>query len=78
MSDDDKGAKIDGTKTARISRIDAPKEQVLQVERRDYPELAPNDRPRSQAMEGFTRFIPTSLITSCAAPTRSGTSAISG
>ena len=48
MSDDDKGQK-----TARISRIDAPKEQVLQVERRDYPELAPTDRPRSQAREGF-------------------------
>ncbi len=48
MSDDDKG-----TKTARISRIDAPREQVLQDERRDYPELAPTDRPRSQAMEGF-------------------------
>ena len=48
MSDDDKGAK-----TARISRIDSPKEQVLQVERRDYPELAPTDRPRSQSMDGF-------------------------
>ena len=48
MSDDDNGAK-----TARISRIDVPKEQVLQVERRDYPELAPTDRPRSQSLEGF-------------------------
>jgi len=48
MSDDDKS-----TKTARLSRVDAPKENVLQVERRDYPELAPTDRPRSQAMEGF-------------------------
>ncbi|HEV2518039.1 MAG TPA: ester cyclase [Devosia sp.] len=47
MSDDDKA------KTARISRIDSPKEQVLQVERRDYPELAPTDRPRSQSLEGF-------------------------
>ena len=26
---------------------------MLQVERRDYPELAPNDRPRSQSLEGF-------------------------
>jgi len=29
------------------------KEDVLQVERRDYPELAPTDRPRSQSLEGF-------------------------
>jgi len=28
-------------------------ENVLQVERRDYPDLAPTDRPRSQALEGF-------------------------
>ncbi len=28
-------------------------ENVLQVERRDYPDLAPNDRPRSQSLEGF-------------------------
>jgi len=42
-----------GPKGARISRIDAPREQVLQVERRDYPELAPTDRPRSQSLDGF-------------------------
>lgn len=28
-------------------------EAVLQVERRDYPDLAPTNRPRSQALEGF-------------------------
>lgn len=28
-------------------------ETVLQVERRDYPDLAPTDRPRSQALDGF-------------------------
>jgi pimeloyl-ACP methyl ester carboxylesterase/predicted ester cyclase len=28
-------------------------EEVLQVERRDYPELAPTDRPRMQSMDGF-------------------------
>ena len=28
-------------------------ESVLQVERRDYPDLAPTDRPRSQSLEGF-------------------------
>src|SRR5690348_16706783 len=38
---------------ARIARIDTPKEQVLQVERRDYTELAPNDRPRGQSLDGF-------------------------
>ena len=40
-------------KSARITRIEAPKENVLQVERRDYPELAPTDRPRSQSLDGF-------------------------
>ena len=29
------------------------KEEVLQVERRDYQELAPTNRPRSQSLEGF-------------------------
>jgi pimeloyl-ACP methyl ester carboxylesterase/predicted ester cyclase len=28
-------------------------EEVLQVERRDYQELAPTDRPRSQSLDGF-------------------------
>lgn len=28
-------------------------ENVLQVERRDYPELAPTNRPRSQSLDGF-------------------------
>jgi pimeloyl-ACP methyl ester carboxylesterase/predicted ester cyclase len=28
-------------------------ESVLQVERRDYPDLAPTNRPRSQSLEGF-------------------------
>ena len=32
---------------SRISRLPA-KENVLQVERRDYVDLAPNDRPRVQ------------------------------
>ena len=40
-ADSDKGGK------ARIARIDTPKEKVLQVERRDYTELAPTNRPRS-------------------------------
>ena len=29
------------------------REQVLQVERRDYTDLAPHDRPRSQSLQGF-------------------------
>ena len=45
--DTDKAAK------SKIARIDTPKQEVLQVERRDYPELAPTDRPRNQSMEGF-------------------------
>jgi predicted ester cyclase len=40
-------------KPARIARIDAPGEQVLQVERHDYVDLAPANRPRSQSLEGF-------------------------
>jgi predicted ester cyclase len=31
----------------------APAEKVLQVERRDYVDLAPTDRPRAQSMRGF-------------------------
>ncbi|WP_354043668.1 alpha/beta fold hydrolase [Devosia sp. UYZn731] len=31
----------------------APSEAVLQVERRDYPELAPTNRTRVQSMDGF-------------------------
>ena len=46
-ADSDKGGK------ARIARIDTPKEKVLQVERRDYTELAPTNRPRSQSLDGF-------------------------
>jgi pimeloyl-ACP methyl ester carboxylesterase/predicted ester cyclase len=30
-----------------------PAESVLQVERRDYPDLAPTNRPRSQSLDGF-------------------------
>ena len=45
-ADSDKGK-------ARIARLDIPKEQVLQVERRDYTELAPTNRPRSQSLDGF-------------------------
>lgn len=41
------------SKPTRLSRIDTPKEQVLQVERHDYTDLAPTDRPRSQSLEGF-------------------------
>jgi pimeloyl-ACP methyl ester carboxylesterase/predicted ester cyclase len=31
----------------------ALEENVLQVERRDYPDLAPTDRPRGQSLDGF-------------------------
>ena len=40
-------------KPANITRIDAPKEHVLQVERHDYQDLAPTNRPRSQSLKGF-------------------------
>ncbi len=40
-------------KPANITRIDAPKEHVLQVERHDYQDLAPTNRSRSQSLKGF-------------------------
>ena len=46
----------DTTKAAKAmaqSQRKEPVEQVLQVERRDYTELAPVDRPRSQSLDGF-------------------------
>jgi predicted ester cyclase len=44
------------TKTKVPTRAQAevpPAEKVLQVERRDYVDLAPTDRPRSQSLRGF-------------------------
>ncbi|MGV8856268.1 MAG: alpha/beta fold hydrolase [Devosia sp.] len=40
------------TKT-KGSSATMPEESVLQVERRDYPDLAPTDRPRGQSLDGF-------------------------
>jgi predicted ester cyclase len=37
----------------RDPRFEGGKEQVLQVERRDYTDLAPVDRPRRQSLRGF-------------------------
>lgn len=51
MSESDPVAK---TKLAtRAQTAAAPPEQVLQVERRDYTDLAPTNRPRSQSLRGF-------------------------
>ncbi|SEP65195.1 Pimeloyl-ACP methyl ester carboxylesterase [Devosia sp. YR412] len=53
---DDQGASMSETtsnpKTKGASAV-ALEENVLQVERRDYPDLAPTDRPRSQSLDGF-------------------------
>ncbi|WP_375451883.1 alpha/beta fold hydrolase [uncultured Devosia sp.] len=46
MSDTTSTPKSKGTSVA-------PQESVLQVERRDYPDLAPTGRPRTQALDGF-------------------------
>jgi pimeloyl-ACP methyl ester carboxylesterase/predicted ester cyclase len=46
MSDPTSNPKTKGTSMAL-------EESVLQVERRDYPDLAPTNRPRSQSLEGF-------------------------
>lgn len=53
---DDQGASMSDTtsnpKSKGASAV-ALEESVLQVERRDYPDLAPTDRPRSQSLDGF-------------------------
>jgi len=53
---DDQGAIMSdltsNPKTKGSSAV-ALEESVLQVERRDYPDLAPTDRPRSQSLDGF-------------------------
>lgn len=53
---DDQGATMSDVtsnpKTKGSSAV-ALEESVLQVERRDYPDLAPTNRPRSQSLEGF-------------------------
>lgn len=50
MSEDDGAAKIS---RPLIRRADEPAEPVLQVERRDFTDLAPTDRPRAQSLRGF-------------------------
>ena len=47
MSDDTSNPRTKGASPVALD------ESVLQVERRDYPELAPTNRPRSQSLEGF-------------------------
>lgn len=53
---DAQGAKMSNEtsnpKTKGSSAV-ALEESVLQVERRDYPDLAPTNRPRGQSLEGF-------------------------
>ena len=50
---------------AKAARSSAPGEEdsraVLQVERRDYVDLAPENRPRVQGLEGFDECSPPSL-----------------
>ncbi|WP_236894125.1 alpha/beta fold hydrolase [Devosia sp. SL43] len=54
---DDQGAIMSDNETNPKAKGGSPSlrnsENVLQVERRDYPDLAPNDRPRSQSLDGF-------------------------
>lgn len=54
---DDQGAIMSDTETNPKAKGGSSSlrnsENVLQVERRDYPDLAPTDRPRSQSLEGF-------------------------
>tara|TARA_R110000868_G_scaffold302191_10_gene562703 strand:+ start:2050 stop:3978 length:1929 start_codon:yes stop_codon:yes gene_type:complete len=53
---DDQGAIMSDSETnpkSKGSSAAIRQEEVLQVERRDYPDLAPTDRPRGQSLEGF-------------------------
>ncbi|MGB3339145.1 MAG: alpha/beta fold hydrolase [Devosia sp.] len=54
---DDQGAIMSDIETNPKAKGASPslrnEESVLQVERRDYPDLAPTNRKRSQALEGF-------------------------
>ncbi len=53
---DERGAIMSETTSnskAKGGSAGAAEESVLQVERRDYPDLAPTDRPRSQSLDGF-------------------------
>jgi pimeloyl-ACP methyl ester carboxylesterase/predicted ester cyclase len=54
---DDQGAIMSDNETNPKAKGGSPslrnEESVLQVERRDYPDLAPTARPRSQSMDGF-------------------------
>lgn len=54
---DDQGATMSDNETNPKAKGGSPSlrnsENVLQVERRDYPDLAPTDRKRSQSLEGF-------------------------
>ncbi len=77
----DQGAMMSDATTTTKTKGAAPAamtEQVLQVERRDYTELAPTDRPRSQSMEGFDDIYTDIVDYIIRCTTRSGTSAISG
>ena len=39
--------------TSQIIAAATPTEQVLQVERHDFVDLVPTNRPRSQSLRGF-------------------------
>ncbi len=43
----------DGSQDSQVKDERVKHEQVLQVERHDYVDLAPTDRPRSQSLRGF-------------------------
>jgi pimeloyl-ACP methyl ester carboxylesterase/predicted ester cyclase len=47
MSDETRNPKIKGSSEVALE------ESVLQVERRDYRDIAPDNRPRSQSLDGF-------------------------
>ncbi len=54
MTDDASGAKPQAKSVTKLVKNEQGEAQaVLQVERRDYTQLAPTDRPRVQSMRGF-------------------------
>ena len=52
MADDQGGGRVT-TSGHAVPKTEAAAPKVLQVERRDYVDLVPNDRPRAQSLRGF-------------------------
>ena len=77
LTDTKPSARAAAKAAAPPRRRTAPGGEVMQVEKRDFVDLVPTDRPRASRCAASIRNTPTSSTTSCAARTASGTSATS-